>query len=91
MLSDLKGPKFSCEKRLRSEFGSLGLGSKWKESNKGSASPIFLVQVYTGGFLSVHLFVQGFGICKMKIKHSLMRILFCYNFKKLIVIPTVNN
>ena len=79
MLSELEGPKFNHEKRSRREFQSLGLGLKWKESDKGLVSPMVLIQIIHWGLLSVCLFIH------------FVRILFCYDFKQLIVIPTINN
>ena len=69
ILSELEEPKFNWEKRSRREFGSLGLGSKWKESDKGSLSPIVLVQ-NTLGISSVFVCLfQGFKIHEIEVKH----------------------
>ena len=82
MLKLLGGPRFNWEKRSRREFELSGLGSKWKESNKGSASSIFF-------FLFLHwgspqcLLIHLFSGRKIKIKCLFVRIPFCYDFKKL--------
>ena len=58
MLWSLGGSRFSWEKRSMREFGSLGLGSKWKESDKGSASSmLFFLFLHWGSpqCLFVHL------------------------------------
>ena len=82
--SELEGPRFNQEKRSRREFRPLGLGSKWKESNKKLTSPIVSVQITHWGFPSVCFFVcLGFRVCKMEIKCLLVRLLFCYDFRKL--------
>ena len=54
------GLRVSWEKRLRREFGSLGLGLKWKKSDKGLTSPMLFFSVCTLGISSVfvHSFVQ---------------------------------
>ena len=57
----------------------MGLGLKWKESDKGLVFPMVLIQIIHWGLLSVCLFIH------------FVRILFCYDFKELIVIPTINN
>ena len=56
MLFSLEGPRLSWAKRSRRELGLLGLGLKWIESNKGSLSPILLIQFIHWGSPQ-HLFV----------------------------------
>ena len=53
---------------------------------------MLLVQfIHWGSPQCLFHFVQGFDVCEMEIKHLFVKILFCYDFKELIVIPTVNN
>ena len=91
MLLLLGGPRFSWEKRSRREFGSLGLGSKWKESDKESMSPMLFFLVYTLGISSV--FIHSFIWC-MRDKNQVFiwwEHSFVMTLRNYMWIPTVNN